>query len=872
MDRKVISLKDYKRPPYTISDVYLTFDLHEDYTKVNSVINIKKQDSVDGKLPLLELTGEKMKLIKVSMDGKELSSSEYVVDDEKLIIHSPKESFTLEVENKIEPQNNKSLEGLYKSGDVFCSQNEPEGFRKITYFLDRSDVMAKYKTKIIADKTKYPTLLSNGNKIDSGEIEDGNRHWILWEDPFFKPSYLYAMVAGDFDVCHDAFTTMSGRTIDLYIYVDKGNLYRTEHAMESLKKSMKWDEEVYGREYDLDIFMIVAVDAFNMGAMENKGLNIFNSSLILANPKTATDHDYFRIEGVIGHEYFHNWTGNRITCRDWFQLTLKEGLTVFRDQEFSADVFNRSLQRIDDADMLRKGQFPEDAGPNAHPIKPKSFIEINNFYTYTIYHKGAEVIRMIHTLIGPQAFRKGMDIYFEQYDGQAVTTEEFITSMEEGSKIDLAQFRLWYDQAGTPDLDVRGDYDEFNKKYTLTVKQSCPATPDYVGEKKPFMMPLTVGLVGEQGDLANKVLILKDREESFVFENINQRPVASINRNFSAPVNIQDDLSLEDRIFLLARDPDGFNRWDAMQGLAKRIILKISEDIQNEKELILREDFILAFGKILTDRNIDDAYRDRVIILPSIDLIADGVNKPDFDAIDNARKFVIKTLAKAHKQEFLSIFERCSYTGAYEYNSEHVGRRALRCSAVFYLSSLHQEDPKMIDLCHDQYMSADNMTEKAESMNYIAEIDSPKRKAVLDNFYNTFKDDFQVINKWFTAQALANYPTVLENVKRLLKDPIFDITNPNRIRALIAAFIQNTVPFHNVDGSGYQFIADQVIEVDKNNPTMSSRLAGAFNLVAKLDDNRKSKMIVQLERILEVKDLSKNAYEIVSKTLESAKK
>ncbi|MGZ3634171.1 MAG: aminopeptidase N, partial [Parachlamydiaceae bacterium] len=592
-DPKPVLLKNYTPPNYLIKKVHLCFDLEDEKTLVTSKMDFIRNPESTSNFSLV-LNGEELKLHSIKLDGRLLSDAEYDVDEKILTIHNPPQAFTLQIENEINPKKNTALEGLYKSGGIFCTQNEPEGFRRITYFLDRSDVMAKYTTKIMADQKRYPILLSNGNEIGRGSLDNG-RHWVEWQDPFAKPSYLFALVAGDLGLVSDTFTTMSGRKIDLRIYCDKGNEGKCAHAMQSLIKAMRWDEEVFGLEYDLDIYMIVAVDAFNMGAMENKGLNIFNTSCVLGDPSTATDANYARIETVIAHEYFHNWTGNRVTCRDWFQLTLKEGLTVFRDQEFSSDMQSRAVKRIEDVMTLRGRQFAEDAGPTAHPIKPKSYLEVNNFYTATVYNKGAEVIRMIQTLIGKEVFCRGITKYFELYDGQAVTTEDFIYAMEQVSGRNFTQFRRWYSQAGTPIVEIDSQYDANKKTLSLCVKQRCEPTADN-SEKEPFHFPLALGLLGKDGHdlplqiagkrLSQSLIEIAQPEETFVFENVEELPVLSINRNFAAPIKIEMDVSKSDLLFLMAHDSDPFNRWEAGQKLAKGVMLAMVNDLSEGKDLV----------------------------------------------------------------------------------------------------------------------------------------------------------------------------------------------------------------------------------------------------------------------------------------------
>ena len=749
-----ILLVDYRPPAYFIKEVKLCFDLEEEKTTVSSKMNIYQNPTSNEKFPDLILNGKDLKFISAKMDGRTLTSSDYVLDDESLTIKSPPQTFCLEIQNEIEPQNNTALEGLYKSGSIFCTQNEPEGFRTITYFLDRSDVMAKYTTKMIADEKLFPVMLSNGNEIGHGKLDNG-KHWVEWEDPFAKPSYLFALVAGDLGCIRDEFITMSGRKIDLRIYCDKGNESKCHHAMHSLIKSMKWDEDVFGLEYDLDTFMIVAVDAFNMGAMENKGLNIFNTSCALADTDTATDGNYARIEGVIAHEYFHNWTGNRVTCRDWFQLTLKEGLTVFRDQEFSSDMQSRPLHRIEDVLALRASQFAEDAGPTAHPIKPSSYLQINNFYTATVYNKGAEVIRMIQTLIGKEAFRRGIDKYFELYDGQAVTTEDFIHAMELASGRDFTQFKRWYHQAGTPEIHVTTEYDQNAKTYTLKITQSCSATADN-SAKEPFHFPLAIGLIGKDGrdlPLKSSILEITQAEETFVFENIPEVPVLSINRNFTAPIKVNLQYSQEEYIFLMAHDSDPFNRWEAGQELAKNLMLKMVAELAEGNLPELNPEFIKAFGAILNDPHLDDAMKARALVLPSETILGQNQNPIDYDGIHLVRELVLQKLAETYQARFKEIYNQLNTDEPYRFDAESVGKRSLKNLCLSYLSFLGT--PEAIKMCKQQFYKASNMTDQISALSLLADIDCPDRKEALQAFYRQWRHDTLVMNKWLAVQALS---------------------------------------------------------------------------------------------------------------------
>ncbi len=877
---KAIFLKDYQAPAFSCPSLNLLFQIFDSHTRVTNTAQFVRNAGAKG---ALVLSGEKMKLVSVSLDGVSLNPTQYEVSDEALVIPTDKNEFTLCTVVDIEPQNNSALEGLYQSGTIFCTQNEPEGFRKITYHLDRSDVMSSYVTRIEAEKTKYPYLLSNGNRIAAGELGSG-RHFATWEDPFKKPSYLFALVAGDFDLVTDSFTTCSGRKVALEIYVDRGNAERAPHALDSLKLAMKWDEERFGLEYDLDIYMIVAVDAFNMGAMENKGLNIFNTSAALANAKTATDANYQSIESIVAHEYFHNWTGNRVTCRDWFQLTLKEGLTVYRDQEFSAEHQSRPVMRIQSIAGLRNSQFVEDAGPNAHPIKPVSYIEINNFYTSTVYQKGAAVIRMIETLIGKAAFRKGMDKYFELFDGQAVTTEDFVKSMEIASGRDLSHFKLWYAQAGTPRLKVQGHYDAAAKTYTLDVEQSIPETPDVNGkDKKPMHMPLVVGLVGSDGrDLplnidgctknvcsksgcASKVLEVTAAKQSFTFTGVNEKPIPSLNRDFRAPVNLDFSYSKADLAFLLAHDADPFNRYEAGQRLATLELERLIGEFQAGKKPAVDPAVIEAFRRLFLDAKLDNAFKAECLGLPTITLLIESMPVIDVDAAFAAREALRDALALGLKNELLGAYAVLGATGAYSVDGDSIGRRSLRNTVLSYLVLLGHDE--LIQLAASQFASADNMTDEIAALAVLCQVPSHHTALALEKFHAKWKQDPLVMNKYFAVQAASRLPSILDHIKTLEKDPAFDVKNPNKLRSLFGQFGANLKHFHAADGSGYALLADKIIMVNDYNPAIAAGMSSAFKKFAKLAPARKALMKAQLERILAHEGLAKDVFEIVSKTL-----
>jgi aminopeptidase N len=756
---------------------------------------------------------------------------------------------------------------------MFCTQCEAEGFRKITYYLDRPDVMSVFQTTIVADKQSYPILLSNGNPVDQGDLDDG-RHWATWQDPFRKPAYLFALVAGDLEEVADSYTTGSGREIALKLFVEKVNLDKCEHALISLKRSMGWDEEVYGREYDLDVFMIVAVDHFNMGAMENKGLNIFNSSCVLAKPETTTDASFQRIEGIVAHEYFHNWSGNRVTCRDWFQLSLKEGFTVFRDAQFSSDMGSSTVKRIEDVNLLRTAQFAEDAGPMAHPVRPDSFIEISNFYTLTVYEKGAEVVRMIHTLLGSELFRKGSDLYFERHDGQAVTTDDFVAAMEVVSGQDLTQFKRWYSQAGTPLLDVEDAYDAASGRYTLKVCQSSPATTNKV-DTAPFHIPLAIGLLDEQGrDIplaegkTTQVLQLKEREQVFHFEHVSCRPVPSLLRGFSAPVKLHYPYSRDELVFLMSHDSDGFNRWDAGQQLAVAIIQELIKAYQAGDELQLDRRLTKAFEANLMAKNLDPAMLAKMLTLPSEAYLSELAEVIDVEAIHEVRQFVRRTLGQELNGLFMDLYRANCSTSAYSLSSEEIGRRSLKNQCLSFL--IANGSPIALTLIQAQFEGADNMTDCLAALSLLCHSGFEKeREAALQDFYQQWQHDSLVVNQWLSVQATAPFEETLERVQALMGHEVFDIKNPNRVRALIGAFCgQNAIQFHRADGQGYQFLADRVIELDRLNPQIASRLLTPLTRWKKYASDRQQKMTAALQRIKNSGELSKDLFEVVSKSIE----
>ncbi len=860
-----IYLKDYSQPQYWIDSINLHFELGEDETRVVSEMEVRRNRELDG-AHILELDGEDLILGSVLINNKALGDGAFSVTDERLWIPDVPEQFTLQIETFIKPQLNTSLEGLYKSSGNFCTQCEAQGFRKITYYPDRPDVMAKFTTTIVADKSKYPVLLSNGNPIDTNDL-DGGKHSVTWEDPFKKPCYLFALVAGDLECIKDTFVTMSNREIDCRIYVEAHNVDKCDHAMRSLKKSMKWDEETFGREYDLDIYMIVAVDDFNMGAMENKGLNVFNSKYVLARPDTATDTDFINIEAVIGHEYFHNWSGNRVTCRDWFQLTLKEGLTVFRDQQFTSDMNSASVKRIDDVNVLRTRQFAEDAGPMSHPIQPASYVEINNFYTVTVYNKGAEIIRMIYTLLGKDNFRKGMDLYFERHDGEAATTEDFIKAMEDASQISLSQFRRWYHQAGTPILDVQSEYNMDEKRLSLTIRQSSELKAN-----KPFHIPLSISLINSDGSevvSAAQVVDITKAQQLIEFENIEENTTVSILRNYSAPVKLNYPINNQQLAFLVANDSDEFNRWNCAQQLGLNVMLSLVEDYQQKRTLILDVFFISTLKQVLVDDSLDKALAARILSLPSEDYIGQNLSLIDVDAIYHVREFCKQTLAFELMDEFVAVYKACE-NDEYTLTPDAMGQRSLKNTCLAYMMCSKTETARKaaIEMAQHQYKNASNMTDQISALRYLAHYSEDEGRQVLNAFYQQWSGDALVIDKWFMVQATATGTNAFQAIQMLLEHEAFDLSVPNRVRSLVGAFTQaNAVEFHHLSGQGYQFLADIVIKLNSTNPQIAARLLLPLIQWKNYDANRQLMMKVQLQRVSEVPGLAKDVFEITAKGL-----
>lgn len=878
---KVIHLKDYQVPDYLIDETHLTFELYEDRTLVHAQLVMRRNPEAGAGLPALELHGQDLELISLALNDRQLGLGDYQVAEESLTLQPNSSSFTLDSTVVIHPESNTALEGLYKSGKMFCTQCEAEGFRKITYYLDRPDVMSKFTTTVSAEKHAYPILLSNGNPIASGEEDDG-RHWATWEDPFKKPAYLFALVAGDLWCVEDSFTTMSGRDVALRIYVEPENIDKCQHAMNSLKKSMKWDEEAYGREYDLDIFMIVAVNDFNMGAMENKGLNIFNSSAVLARAETATDAAHQRVEAIVAHEYFHNWTGNRVTCRDWFQLSLKEGFTVFRDAQFSADMNSPTVKRVEDVSYLRTHQFAEDAGPMAHSVRPESFIEISNFYTLTVYEKGAEVVRMIQTLLGEEGFRKGSDLYFERHDGQAVTVDDFVKAMEDANGADLTQFKRWYSQAGTPRLAVSEQYDAAAKTYSLTFRQSCPPTPGQ-SEKLAFVIPVSLGLLDGQGDeialrlqgegaaVGNtRVLAVDQPEQTFTFVDVPEQPLPSLLRGFSAPVKLDFSYSRDQLMFLMQHDSDGFNRWEAGQQLSVQVLQEMIGQHQRGEALQLDQRLVAALRSQLEDESLDQAMVAEMLSLPSEAYLTEISEIADVDAIHAARDFARQGIATALFDLFWKRYQanrEVSRQTPYVAEAGHFARRALQNIALSYL--MLSGKPEVVAACVDQFEEADNMTERLTALAMLVNSGfEAERDKALASFAEHFKDNPLVMDQWFSVQAGNTQPGGLERIQHLMQHPAFTLKNPNKVRALIGAFAnQNLVNFHRADGAGYRFLADQVIVLNKLNPQIASRLLAPLTRWRKYDAGRQDLMKTELERILASGELSSDVYEVVSKSL-----
>lgn len=865
-------LKDYTKPDFSVASINLQFELNPEATEVTNLMCLENLTNTKQ----IELDGEQLELLSVKIDGEEIID-QCKQTEEQLNIPAPQNTqFELAIKTRIAPQSNTALEGLYRTSGNYCTQCEAEGFRKITYFFDRPDVLTLFTTKIIADKAENAVLLSNGNLIESGELPN-NKHYAVWHDPFKKPCYLFALVAGNLECIQDTYQAADGRDIDLRIYVEPQNIDKCEHAMQSLKKSMQWDEERFGLIYDLDIYMIVAVDDFNMGAMENKGLNVFNSKFVLAKPDTATDIDYEGIEAVIGHEYFHNWTGNRVTCRDWFQLTLKEGLTVFRDQEFTADMLSSAVKRIEDVKRLRSNQFPEDAGPMSHPIQPQSYIEMNNFYTMTVYEKGAEVVRLYHTLLGEAGFRKGMDLYFQRHDGEAVTVESFRNAMADANGLDLTQMHHWYIQNGTPILAVNTEFDVAKKQLNVTLQQSLPRFDK--GEFKPLLMPVKLALFKQDGssinincehadvamDNAEALIKFTQQEQTFTFQGIAEKPVVSILRGFSAPVILEFEQTDAELALLVQHDSDSFVRWESMQKLAMREIQNNITRFENNQPLELSAALTLAFKGVLEDKEIDKGLKALTLTLPDLTYIGEQYSQMNVDAIYEVHHWLRHALAQEFNVAFNDQYAALNkLQKEYAYNSEDIAERKFKNVCLAYLSQLSEN----ISIAEKQYQQSNNMTDVLAALDCLTHTDSTARETCLLDFYNRWQHEPLVLDKWFTLQAASHHIHALEHVKELVQHPDFSYKNPNRVRSVLGVFGRlNMLGFHRANGEGYDFLAEQVLKLDNINPQVAARMVAPFTHWKHLDEARQRKMKNALQTLLDSGSLSKDVYEIVSKSL-----
>jgi aminopeptidase N len=870
---QTIYRKDYKSPAFLIDQLELDFDLAAT-TTVYSRMQVHLNPDRHGQTEALVLAGEELELLELKIDGRVLSAEEYQADAESLTIAMVPQSFCLEVFTRIVPAENTTMEGLYLSNGNFCTQCEAQGFRRITYYPDRPDVLTKFHVRIEASKD-YPVLLSNGNLLESGDL-DNDRHYALWEDPFRKPSYLFALVAGDLVCLEDHFTTVSGRDVLLQIYVEQRNSDYCDHAMASLKKAMTWDEQVYGLEYDLDRYMIVAVDDFNMGAMENKGLNVFNSKYVLAHSETATDTDFLGVESVIGHEYFHNWTGNRVTCRDWFQLSLKEGLTVFRDQEFSADLNSAAVNRIDDVRVLRQFQFPEDAGPMAHPVRPESYVEINNFYTTTVYNKGAEVIRMLQTLLGRDTFIAAVRLYLERHDGEAATCDDFVAAMEDAGAVDLTLFKRWYSQSGTPLVKIEREYDAITQSLTVKLSQSCQSTPGQ-NQKQPFHIPVAIGLLDDSGDdlplqLAGevqaggktRVLELTQETQSFTFVGLPAEPVISPLRGFSSPVKLEADFTEQELAFRMAHDSDSFNRWEAGQTLALQELLRLYQAALTQQKVALSPLFVDAWSRALADRDADSSLLVQLLTLPSEQYLSEQLDIVDPQVLHEVRRAAQLLLARSNR---LLLEQRCAENSKaedYSLTPDAVGRRALKNFCLAGLMRLAEED--IFNQCLVQYRNADNMTDRLAAFAAIVDSEMPGRDVIIANFHQQWQKHPLLLDKWFSIQGLSQREETFTEVEGLLKHPDFTLGNPNRARALLGAFAQNPVVFHRADGAGYRLLVDHIRLIDARNPQLAARMAAPLTRWKRLEPKRSSLMKERLVALREEK-LSRDLFEIVNKCL-----
>jgi len=873
-----VRLADYRPTLYAIRTVALDFRLDPEATEVTADLRLERRDGTAPGTPLA-LDGDELELVAVEVDGARLKPDAYEAGPSQLVLLDPPAgAFTLRIVTRIAPALNTKLMGLYRTSGNYCTQCEAEGFRRITYFLDRPDVLAVYRTRIEARKAEAPYLLANGNRIEGGDIPGTDRHYAVWHDPHPKPSYLFALVGGDFDVLRDRFVTRSGRDVALEIYVEHGKVERAAYAMDSLKRSMKWDEEAFGLEYDLDIFMIVAVSDFNMGAMENKGLNVFNDKYVLAARETATDADYSHIEGVIAHEYFHNWTGNRITCRNWFQLCLKEGLTVFRDQEFSSDQRSRAVKRIMDVKLLKSHQFPEDAGPLAHPVRPETYREINNFYTATVYEKGAEVVRMLKTMLGPDGFRAGMDLYFERHDGDAATIEDFLAAFADATGRDLTQFMLWYRQAGTPELAVSTAYDPAAKTLRLTFEQTCPPSPGQAA-KEPMAIPVRFGLVGPNGEdmdhgaiegvaVAGDVMLLTEPRHEVVVSGVGARPVPSLLRGFSAPVKLSVNLDTDDQLFLLAHDADPFNRWQAAQTLATRTLVEGSKALGDGRAMAIDARLIDAYRQIAGDDRLDHAFRALVLGVPGeADIAREIGSEVDPDRVYAARETLRRAIATGAEDVLAGLYDGLASSGAYAPDAASAGRRSLRNMALELLLLVGGPAAEARVVAH--YEAADNMTDRYAALSALVLNGSSAAGAMLADFYRRFEGDSLVIDKWFVVQAMAPVAATLDRVRALTGHPAFSFTNPNRFRALVTTFATgNQTQFARADGAGFGFVADMVLDMDKRNPQVAARLLSAFRSWRALEGRRRAQAEVELKRVAAAPGLSRDVADIAARCLQ----
>ena len=878
MQKEVIKLSEYKPPPYTIETIDLKFELSATKTVVTTKIVGHGNNHFQDENGPLKLNGESQNLISLELDGVALYRSDFELSDGVLTLDVPTERFELNVTSEINPSNNKALEGLYLSEGIFCTQCEPEGFRRITFFPDRPDILTIYTTTLIANKRDYPILLSNGNLQDAGDL-DNERHFVIWHDPFPKPSYLFALVGGKLDCLEDNFVTKSGRSVKLQIFVEPGNKQKCYFAMECVKKAMKWDEDRFDLEYDLDLFMIVAVSHFNMGAMENKGLNIFNSRYILADKLTATDKDFQRIEEIIAHEYFHNWTGNRVTCRDWFQLSLKEGLTVFRDQEYTSDMYSRGVKRIHDVQLLKTIQFPEDASPTSHPVKPGSYVEINNFYTPTVYEKGAEVIRLIHTNVGEKNFQKGMKLYISRHDGKAATCDDFLQAMQDASGEDLSFFERWYTQSGTPELNFVTKHEAKSKRLHVTFIQTNKPTADQIN-KKPLPLIVEVGLLDQQGKpyplkiegditgvTTSKKLWINKEQTSFTFENIKQPAIPAILRNFSSPIKLLRVPLKEELLVLMRHEHDPYVRWDATQVYAFSLMKEMLGNKDSNNKTEIDSAYEKAISEILLDENIESALKALLIQIPTEREILESIDLIEVNAVHQTRVRLSKILAGKLKSIFEDVYNTAkSANHLDDLSNEAMGNRALANAILKIL--VQNEDPKSVELAFDQAVNATSMTMVIGGLDALNNIEQPERNEALDHFYKTWQEHPLELDKWFAFYATSILPNTYEDVASLINHPKFDIANPNRVRSLLNNFASNNpLHFHKNDGSGYELISDNVVSIDKFNPQVAARLALPLTRWQKHNDQQRRLMIKSLHKIKSANNLSNDVDEIISKGL-----